>query len=174
MRAVHFGDSGCVPDSASQARKSQPWLPQVPHASPKEPITTFLVPRVGLKDPRLALGRATHGSFSSERGSFSLALGAQQSRGWLSAIGAWVFPSQAWVFWLGDRLFLCGTVLFSVPIRDGRVDYRHSRARKHGFRLRSGAFSTYTRGVGEGWRARYAAPPAKRAGFPDITSKEWT
>jgi len=28
--------------------------------------------------------------------------------------------------------------------------------------------------VGGGWRARYAAAPAKRAGFPDITSKERT
>jgi hypothetical protein len=104
----------------------------------------------------------------------TLALGTQQSRAWLSAIGAWVFSGQAWVFWIGDRLFLGGATLSSVPIRDDRIDRRHSRARKRDLRLRRSAFSIYTRGVGGGWRARYPAAPAKRAGFPDITSKEWT
>jgi len=124
----------------------------------------------------LTLGflRSTFGSFSSERGSFSPALGAQQSRAWFSAIGAWVFFGHALAFLVGGWLFSCGTSAFSAPAPVGRVDRQHSRARKHGFRLRSSAFSTYTRGVGEGWRTRYAAPPAKRAGFPDITSKEWT
>jgi hypothetical protein len=155
-------------------RKSQAWLARVPPVTPKEPSATLLEPRVGLKDPRLALGRATLGSIPSERGSFSLTPGTQQSRAWLSAIGAWVFSGHAWVFWIGGWLFLGGTTLSSIPITDGRADRQHSRARKHAPRLRRSAFLTYTRGVGGGWRARYAAAPAKRVGVPDITSKEWT
>lgn len=159
---------------ALRCLESRVWHPRVSVPVQKEPIATLLVLRVGLKDPRLALERAALGSFSSERGSFSLAFGTQQPRAWLSAIGAWVFSGGAWVLLIGAWLFLDGTTLSSVPIRDGRVDRQHSRSRKRGPRLRRSAFSTYTRGVGEGWRARYAAPPAKRAGFADITSKEWT
>jgi hypothetical protein len=103
-------------------RKSQAWLARVPPSLPNEPSATLSMSRVGLKDPRVALRRATLGSFSSKRGSFSLARGTPQSRAWLSVIGAWVFSSEAWVFWIGDRLFLGGATLSGIPIRDGRAD----------------------------------------------------
>ena len=72
--------------------KSQAWLPPVPHASPIEPRGTHSVSRVGLKDPRLTLRRATPGSFSSERGSLHWRLGLNSpARGSLpSALGSFL------------------------------------------------------------------------------------
>ena len=152
-------------------------------------------PNVAPPSPTRQSQRAMRHSFSAARGTKRPRLGTleshawlffigtwlfftgawdSESRAWLFGIGAWVFFGGAWVFWVGGWLFFGGTALSSVPIRDGRAGRRHSRARKRAPRLRRSAFPTYTRGVGGGWRARYAAAPAKRAGFPDITSKERT